>query len=547
MSIKDIVTHIETTIANKDVDEVRRLTTQLDQAMKQCSAFLHQHAIAEIVFHPRTAQVLDANEQAHHLTGYDAAALKALSMQNLHPQSTWDGLWENYQTLPFHESSTFRNIPFRTKEGSQVYANITASYIDHQQEKAIRLSIEAIPAAVNLREAELEQTNRELQKALKTRLDFLAMVSHGLRTPLNTIMGYNSLLTEGVYGSLNEKQAKALNSIDRNASRLLVLMNQLLDISRLETGRVVLYPEPVDIGDAVNTVMESFKESAEKKGLLLELKQPPVRISVTTDRDRFLEILHQLISNAIKFTDEGSVSVEIAAEKEQAVISIRDSGPGIDSHKQDELFDLFQEGELFVSPQQQGVGLGLAIVKRLVDLLGMDISLTSEIGRGCTFALSILSGVKIHSKMLTKEQLLEPLRKEMSFSTKEGLKTVLIVDDDPYTVEMLSEYLEYRGGYRVIKAYSGLHAMIYLAQTKPDLLLIDLLMPTIHGNRIIQYCRDLWGDSIKIVVITSHNMGKAEQQKLESNVSFVLDKNDLTNQHLIKKLDAILETETTLK
>ncbi len=391
----------------------------------------------------------------------------------------------------------------------------------------------------------LEAKLNQFKEAEQLRVEFLATISHELRTPLNSIIGYNSLLEEGVYGNLNHKQIKALHRIDQNATRLLTLINQLIDLSRLEAGATSIFREETNLSHVLHEILEDYQGLAEEKGLNLEVSQPYKGVTVNTDAAKVREIFRQLISNALKFTQAGQVHIELKVEKKDAVVRIQDTGNGIPEEKRDSIFELFRQGEAYLTRQHEGAGLGLAIVRKLADLLCIQIDMQSEVGKGSTFTLTIPNDCRRPpeqepTKIQTEE---ESDAKQPPSSLHEPIDTdqnVLIVDDDPYMVEIFSDFLENRGHYRVTKAYSGMHAMIHLAQSRPDYLLVDLMMPRINGERVIQTCRDLWGNTVKIIVITGKDLNTQEIQDLQQQNVTILKKGDYKTQNLTQALSDVM-------
>lgn len=380
-----------------------------------------------------------------------------------------------------------------------------------------------------------------------SRAEFLALISHELRTPLNAIIGYNSLLNEGIYGEMNEKQHKAVSRIDRNATRLLTLINQLLDLSRLEAGATSIIRENVDVKALVAAVLDDYQSVADEKGLNLVVSQPHRECMVNTDAAKLREVIRQVVSNALKFTTEGRVEISIQTEGNSVSVSIADSGPGVDEDKREAIFELFRRCDQSTEVQKRpdGAGLGLAIVRKLSDLLGVCVQVESQSGVGSTFRLQVPAGVGepepiVASESVGMESADVPEQPCPEDPTKECAPSILIVDDDPYTVEILGDYLETKGIYRVIKVYSGMHAMLHLAKVRPSFLLVDLLMPNINGERVIDYCRGLWGDSVQIIVITGKQLSPSEKEALLQRANGILLKAELQAGSLAETLEPLI-------
>lgn len=241
--------------------------------------------------------------------------------------------------------------------------------------------------------ARTREQAEHLARAMSERSRFFASMSHELRTPINAVMGYGQLLEDEAYGPLEEKQAHAVGRIRRSAQHLLELVNDVLDISKIEAGKLEIIPEPTDIGALLRDTLTSLHLQAEEKDLELSV-DAPASLSISTDPARLRQILLNLLSNAIKFTDEGSVQVAVVPldgteDPADPVVEIRvtDTGPGIDPTDQRRVFNEFEQVE--GSASSGGTGLGLAISLRLAHLLGGELTLVSRPGEGSAFTLRL--------------------------------------------------------------------------------------------------------------------------------------------------------------
>jgi len=237
--------------------------------------------------------------------------------------------------------------------------------------------------------AELELRNREVEHANRLKSEFLANMSHELRSSLHTIIGFAELLAEQGVGQLNEKQRRFINHIHADSLDLLNLINDLLDLSKIESGRLELRLEAFSIHLAVDEALSSVQPRATTKALEL-LAKIDIAIEVFADRLRFKQILHNLLSNAVKFTPEGGrVWVEAAPNGRFVEISVSDTGIGIPENQHQAVFDKFYQVEAATNRGVEGTGLGLAITKRLVEQHGGDIWLASQPGRGSRFTFTV--------------------------------------------------------------------------------------------------------------------------------------------------------------
>jgi signal transduction histidine kinase len=252
---------------------------------------------------------------------------------------------------------------------------------------------------VEERTRELRQANRDLARAnerlmeldrLKSR--FVSMVSHELRTPLGAVQGFAEMLLAGIYGSLSHKQEDALQRIESNTRTLLNIVNDLLDQARIEAGQLSLHPAPFHPTELAEDLQSTMGVLAEKEGLELTTSiDPDLPDTLYGDKERLNQILLNLVNNAIKFTEEGGIQVRMClpngSDRSQWAIEIVDTGPGIPEKDQHSIFVPFGRVDDSMTRRHTGVGLGLSIVKQLVELMGGDITLESELGRGSTFTV----------------------------------------------------------------------------------------------------------------------------------------------------------------
>ncbi|MGD0779629.1 MAG: ATP-binding protein [Dehalococcoidales bacterium] len=263
------------------------------------------------------------------------------------------------------------------------------------KERIILLAIEDITERKRMEEElagnsrKLEQANIRLQEVDRLKSIFLASMSHELRTPLNSIIGFTGIILQGMSGEINQEQRKQITMVKNSANHLLSLINDVLDVSKIEAGRVDLSPEEMRLDDVVKEVAEAFSPAASEKDLEL-LTEVPEGILLLSDRRRVKQVLMNLVSNAIKFTDRGSVKIAAKMARDGNVeIRVIDTGIGIKKEDTDKLFQPFQQIDMSLTRSREGTGLGLHLAKKLATLLGGNISAKSEYGRGSEFILTI--------------------------------------------------------------------------------------------------------------------------------------------------------------
>lgn len=236
---------------------------------------------------------------------------------------------------------------------------------------------------------ELALRNLEVERANRLKTEFLASMSHELRTPLHTIIGFSELLGEEMQGPLNEKQKRFVGHIHRDSLHLLDLINDILDLSKVESGRIELRREPLDLGVLVEESLSTVRASGQSKALTIETRIGPLE-AVYADPLRLKQILVNLLSNAIKFTPQGGrIDIDARMENDFIEVLVSDTGVGIPRHEQEAIFDIFHQAGATTKGVREGTGLGLAITRRLVEQHGGTIAVSSEPGKGSRFSFTI--------------------------------------------------------------------------------------------------------------------------------------------------------------
>ena len=344
---------------------------------------------------------------------------------------------------------------------------------------------------------ELDLRNREVERATKMKSKFLASMSHELRTPLNAIVGFSDLLAEGTPGQLNDKQRRFVNHIKQGSAHLLQLINDILDLSKIEAGQLELRSEEFLVTDALPEVLSTIHPLAMAKNIGVEQKVESKSL-VKADRVRFKQILYNLLSNAVKFTPRGGrIAIESVDHWDFVRVSVTDSGIGIRPEDQKVIFDEFRQIEGSADGPHEGTGLGLAITKRLVEQQGGQISVESELGKGCRFTFTLLAAEPT-SKV---PPVVEPAKALVHSGSSRLTPLVLIVDDEASSRELLASYLEPE--YRIAMAGSGVEALKKAHQLRPDAITLDVLMPGSSGfETLATLRRDPETTNIPIIILS---------------------------------------------
>ena len=347
------------------------------------------------------------------------------------------------------------------------------------------------------RTAELNRTNAELEHANRVKDEFLANMSHELRTPLTSILGLSESLLEQRRGSLNEHQQKSLEIIESSGYHLLELINDILDLSKIEAGKFDFYPQTILVDEICRSSLAFVKSQAAKKSIAITYIQSISISRIFADPRRLKQILVNLLSNAVKFTPEkGEVILQVNADLEQDLIkfSVIDNGIGISDHDLRRLFQPFVQVDSGLSRPHEGTGLGLALVQKLTDLHGGSVQVASEVGKGSRFMVSLpcLQDEAAKLEKLESGQALpgaEPTDyAEVSIETSAHRGVILLADDNMPSILTIGEYLESHG-YEIAVAHDGATAVEKAEAVHPDLILMDIQMPVMNGLEAIARLR----------------------------------------------------------
>lgn len=315
---------------------------------------------------------------------------------------------------------------------------------------------------------------RELDK-MKT--DFVSVVSHELRTPLTSIKGYTDLLLSGAAGDINELQREFLGITQTSTTRLTSLINDMLDISRIESGRIEIKHEPIDYRQIVDDTLRLMKAPADERNITMEASLPESMPPVRGDTDKVAQVLTNLVSNALKYTPPGGwikVILEVSGDA-SVTTCVADSGIGISPADQKKLFQRFFRADNTSTREAGGTGLGLVIAKSIVEILGGAIWVESETGQGSRFYFTL---------PLYLETVQAPAPKPVALPDR-GIGLVLVVDDDDYVRNLVQHHL-HRRGYGTLEAANGEDALQKARQHKPDVITLDMLMPGMDGLHVLR-------------------------------------------------------------
>ncbi len=381
--------------------------------------------------------------------------------------------------------------------------------------------LKALSALLNERSRKIEAQNRELAHASRQKSEFLASMSHELRTPLNAIIGFSEVLKNGMVGALAPKQLDYVNEIFQSGRHLLSLINDILDLSKIEAGKMELTITQLKVASLIKNAVTTVREMAAKTGVTLI---PPVfsdHLVLEADERKLLQIVYNLLSNAVKFTPKGgTVGVYVADRGPYVEIAVTDSGIGISPEDQKRLFRAFEQIDTGLNRKFDGSGLGLAMVKRLVNLHGGTLGVESEVGKGSRFWVrlpraKISPPIEVSPLAPVSGAPMPPpaypcskITKRISPPTKRK-QYILVIDDEAVARDLLRIYFE-DAGFVVITAASGEEAIVKLEGVRPDLVTLDLKMSGMDGFAVLKAMRDSIACNTPVLSISgSENPEKA--------------------------------------
>ena len=343
---------------------------------------------------------------------------------------------------------------------------------------------ELLELQVKERTIELEKKAAELERATRLKSEFLANMSHELRTPMNSIIGFTARVIKKGSDKLEPRQLKNLHTVERNALHLLGLINGLLDLSKIEAGKMDVHAESFDFVFLAGEVFRLTQPMLENKAVKLLTDMPADEIQLYTDSTKLKQIMINLVSNAIKFTESGSITIsaEVSVEDGIQIIAIRvsDTGVGMNEEALKYIFDAFRQVDGTLTRKTGGTGLGLAIVSSFTDLLHGTVNVNSEEGVGTQFEIKLPVNINGEDNFVN-ESLQAHIEKYRNDDTK---NLVLCIDDDAESLDLLHGYLT-EEGYSVLRAQSGEEGLRLAKQYRPTAITLDILMPGKDGWSVI--------------------------------------------------------------
>ena len=389
---------------------------------------------------------------------------------------------------------------------------------------------------------ELEIQKNQLREANRLKTNFLSNMSHELRTPLNSVIALSGVLNRRLATKINEEEYSYIGVIERNGKHLLSLINDILDISRIESGKEEVEISQFNANELLAEVTNMISPQIDNKDMEILHAESQVNIPIISDRHKCQHILQNLISNAIKFTEKGRVIIRTKISDNKLVVSIMDTGIGISPDHIAHIFDEFRQADGSTSRKYGGTGLGLAIAKKYANLLGGNITVTSELEKGSTFTLTLPLEYNADKRIVELPEIshftkaVEPI-----FLQPTDGKTILLVEDSEPAIIQMRDFME-ESGYTILVAHDGAEALSIIEKTTPDAMIMDLMMPGVDGFEVLKTLRNEDKTAhIPVLILSAKHLTNEDLKFLKrNNVHQLIQKGDVNRQDLLSAVKSMI-------
>lgn len=517
--------------------EKNRATENLGQSEEKFRTLVQQAADG-IFLADLEGNYLEANDKAVVITGYSIEELKTMNVRDIVSAEEMKQALRKLEELKRYDGVYLERI-VRNKNGALVNVEISAKLMANGQVITIMRDITERKKA----ELELRKAKELAERSVKAKDQFMANMSHEIRTPLNGIIGFTKMLLKD---ELTEKQRKQMDAVKTSSDILLVLIDDILDLAKIEAGKMTLEETELNLSDLVSSILATFELRFQEKELIATQqydKRIPKRLY--GDPVRINQIFLNLIGNAIKFSNNGGhlcVSVNLREQDEEKTIielSVSDTGIGIPSDRLEIIFDPFTQSSSNVASKYGGTGLGLSIVKRLADLMGGTIAIESQVGKGSTFTIALPL-----KKTATTENHRETTPPQSENLHVLGRLKILLVEDVPIN-QFLVQTIMQHFGFETDTADNGKVAIELLEKNNYDIILMDLMMPEMDGYEATKHIRlnmQPPKSTIPIIALTADinqtDVKRCTEAGMNEYVSKPINETDLLNKiaRLVKKI-----------
>jgi PAS domain S-box-containing protein len=503
--------------------ELQRLATNVRQLLD---------AAGEGIFGMDTDGVITfVNRRGSELLGYEPSELVGRPMHETTHYSRPDGTPYPASECPIRRAAmqgvpaTVEDEAFWRKDGSMLRVEYTASPVDDQGQLAGAVINFRDISARKRAELELIVARDAAEAASRAKSDFLARMSHELRTPLNSIIGFANVLLKNRHGGMHEGDLSFLSRIATNGRHLLSLINDILDLSKIEAGHMTLELAPVMLDALIRDTVDEIEGQARERPVALRAELPAHVESIDLDEARMRQVLVNLVGNALKFTEEGEVVVRLDTDPagHPTRLEVRDTGIGIPADRLDAIFNVFEQAESMINRRFGGSGLGLAISRSLCDLMGYQLDAASVEGEGTTMTVVFGEAPSAGRRRAPGSvAALVPARGSGATAAPDATgQTILVVDDDIESRLLLATMLE-ESGCRIIAASSGVDALRLAREERPALIFLDLRLPRISGFDVLRILQA--DEALRDTPVVIASVVATESRNALAGAAAILDK-----------------------
>ncbi len=390
---------------------------------------------------------------------------------------------------------------------------------------------------------ELDLQRTQVEEANRLKSEFLSNMSHELRTPLNSVLALSRVLSLKAKKKLSSEEKNYIDIIERNGRQLLDMINDILDLSKIESGQLDVSLNVFSIDTVIKTILEQVKPLAEEKNIKLFVKSLDNLPQIQSDKTKVYLIFQNLISNAVKFTSEGKISISVTYDKINTFIDVQDTGIGIPEKELPRIFEEFRQVDGSPTREFGGTGLGLAIAKKTVKILGGDITVQSSLGKGSTFSVVLPIQYKFPSnvEIIPETPPTTKVQDALDIPKSRSETKILIIENDPIARMQIKNLLESEGFF-VDLAKNGQEAYDYLQHTIPDGIILDLMMPKIDGFEVLEKIRkDKSTKNIPVLILSAKSLTTGDRKKLKSNnIQHMIRKGDINRTELLDGIYTML-------
>jgi signal transduction histidine kinase/CheY-like chemotaxis protein len=461
---------------------------------------------------------------------YSPGSLNLLNMIQGTLNARFGGILANRKNIEFSQKLEYQNIELETQKNE----------------------LSAQTNQLTKQNVELEMQKKQLDESNKLKTAFLSNMSHELRTPLNSVIALSGVLNRRLSGKVPEEEYSYLEVIERNGKNLLLLINDILDLSRIEAGHEEIDITTFNINNLISEIVEMIDPQANQKSITLRYIPNDKFSDIKSDYNKLRHILQNIVGNAVKFTEKGLVEITTQEFEKEFCITISDSGIGIEKGNLSGIFEEFRQADSSNSRKYGGTGLGLSISKKYAEMLGGRIEVESDYGTGSKFKIILplcLELEQIAEESVSDIYLPETNLSEKNFGqTSVSEKTILIVEDTEAMVIQMKDILDNQG-YNLMVAHNGSEALEQIYRKMPDGVILDLMMPEVDGFEVLKYIREKTiSKDLPVIVLTAKYVTKDELLFLKNNnIHQLIQKGDINKNKLLKAVSSMVYNETKEK